>query len=296
MKEMSLLEVVKIFMETDSMEAKFFTTILFAIVIMIVNRLIKNMSYRLIKDKQRFYKVKRRLNIFAGACVILMIAAIWLESLPYLTTYIGLLSAGIAIAVKEIFTNIAGWIFIEWRKPFDVGHRISIGNQKGDVIDRRLFQFSLMEVSDYEEGEQSTGRIIDVPNSFVFIHPTINYSKGFEFIWNEIRILLTFESDWKKAKELLLEIANNDTATTIDKAKSQLKNASRKYMIHYNKLTPILYTDVRESGIQLTLRYLCEPKKRRLTTNKVWEDVLDMINEHEDIALAYPTRRVMSDK
>ncbi len=169
-----------------------------------------------------------------------------------------------------------------------------IGTQKGDVIDKRLFQFTLMEVSSYEEGEQSTGRIVDIPNGFVFIHPTINYTKGFEYIWNEIRILLTFESDWKKAKKLLFNIANKDTEITTERVSKQIKDASKKYMIHYNILTPIVYTDVKDSGIQLTVRYLCEPKQRRTTSNKVWEDALVMIEENEDINLAYPTKRVIN--
>lgn len=250
--------------------------------------------YRSISDNKRYYSIKQRINYTAGVVLIICVVFIWFDSVSSLTTYIGLLSAGIAIALKEIIINIAGWIFIESRKPFEVGHRIMIGTQKGDVIDKRLFQFTLMEVSSYEEGEQSTGRIVDIPNGFVFIHPTINYTKGFEYIWNEIRILLTFESDWKKAKKLLFNIANKDTEITTERVSKQIKDASKKYMIHYNILTPIVYTDVKDSGIQLTVRYLCEPKQRRTTSNKVWEDALVMIEENEDINLAYPTKRVIN--
>ncbi len=69
----------------------------------------------------------------------------------------------------------------------------------------------------------------------------------------------------------------------------QIRNASKKYMIHYNKLTPIVYMDVKEIGVQLTIRYLCEPKQRRTSSNKIWEDVLKIVEENEDINLANPT-------
>ncbi len=259
-----------------------------------VSKVMKNIFYKRVKDIKKYYPMKQKTNFVSGLFMTLSLLFIWIESFANLTTYIGLLSAGIAIAMKEIFTNMAGWVFIESKKPFDVGHRISIGTEKGDVIDKRLFQFTLMEVSKYEEGEQSTGRIVDIPNAFVFMYPTINYTKGFEYIWNEIHILLTFDSDWEKAKELLLEIANTDTSITTEKAAKQIRMASKKYMIHYNNLTPIVYTDVKESGIQLTIRYLCAPKERRTTTNKVWEDVLKMVKSNEDINLAYPTRRVLN--
>lgn len=283
-------------MRENPIGLKIIWSLVVLIVTMIISRILKNMIYNKVSDTKKYYPIKQNINYFAGGVIIICIVFIWLDSVSNLTTYIGLLSAGIAIALKEIVTNIAGWMFIESRKPFDVGHRIKIGTQKGDVIDKRLFQFSLMEVSSYEEGEQSTGRIIDIPNGFIFMHPTINYTKGFEYIWNEIKILLTFESNWKKAKALLLDIANQNTDITSERASQQIKDASRRYMIHYNKLTPIVYTDIKESGIQLTIRYLCEPKQRRTSSNKVWEDVLILIEENDDFELAYPTKRVINTK
>lgn len=272
---------------------KIFWSIAIVVLIVYVSKILKNIVYKAVQDNSRYYPIKRRITYVTSIMGIIFIIFIWMDSESNLTTYIGLLSAGIAIALKEIFVNIAGWMFIEFRRPFDVGHRISIGGVRGDVIDKRLFQFTLMEVSPYEEGEQSTGRIIDVPNAYVFAHPTVNFTKGFEYIWNEIKVLITFESDWEKAKALLLKTVSADTHETIEHARKQIKNASKKYMLYYNNLTPIVYTDVKESGIQLTIRYLCSTKHRRTTANRVWEDVLKMVAENEDINLAYPTHRIV---
>jgi len=291
---MEAFEKIIEYLTNNLMGVKMFWTLVAVVVTMIVSKVLKNLAYRHFSDNNKYYPVKQKINYMTGVFILVFTVFIWLDSVGNLTTYIGLLSAGIAIALKEIFTNIAGWVFIESRKPFDVGHRIMIGEQKGDVIDKRLFQFTLMEVSSYEDGEQSTGRIVDVPNGFIFTYPTINYTKGFEYIWNEIKVLVTFESDWAKAKVLLLEIANKETDVTTERVSRQIKDASRKYMIQYNKLTPIVYTDVKESGVQLTLRYLCEPKQRRVTSNKVWEDVLHMLADNQDVELAYPTKRVIN--
>lgn len=260
---------------------------------MILIKSINVILYKTIEENGKYYFVKKKVVYFLSILWIIIILFIWSDATANLTTYIGLLSAGIAIALRELFTNIAGWLFIEIRQPFDVGHRILIGDQKGDVIDIRLFQFSLMEVSNFEDGEQSTGRIIDVPNNFIFLHPLVNYTKGFKYIWNEIKCLLTFESDWILGKELLTEIANKNTTNLTTEAQLQVKKAAKKYMIHYNKLTPIVYTDVKESGIQLTIRYLCAPKQRRITANNIWEDILNIVKEHDHINLAYPTQRLI---
>lgn len=290
---METIKSILRFLSDNPIGAKMIWTLIAIVISMVISRVLVNISYKILSDNKRYYPMKQSIKYITGVLIVICIMFIWLDSIGNLTTYIGLLSAGIAIALKEIFINMAGWLFIEVRKPFTVGDRVLIGTQKGDVIDKRMFQFSLMEVSSYEDGEQSTGRIVDVPNSFVFVHPIINYTKGFEYIWNEVKVLLTFESDWKKAKELLLAIANRDTDITSERVSKQIKTASKRYMIHYNNLTPIVYVDVKESGVQLSIRYLCEPKQRRTTINKIWEDILVMLDKHEDIELAYPTKRVV---
>ena len=79
----------------------------------------------------------------------------------------------------------------------------------GDVIDIRLFQFSINEIGNWVDADQSTGRIIHIPNGIVFTEPQANYTAGFQYIWNEIPVLVTFESDWKKAKQILTDIVNH---------------------------------------------------------------------------------------
>lgn len=273
---------------------KILWTFLYLIVAFVAIRIINKVLYNAIKDTKKSYTIRKGFGYFITTLALIGIAFTWLDTSINITTYIGLLSAGIAIALKEVFSNVAAWVFITVRKPFDVGHRIIIGEQRGDIVDIRMFQFSMGEVSDYDDGEQSTGRIIDVPNHFIFIHPLINYTKGFEFIWNEIKVLLTFESDWERAKVLLTEIVNKDSAQLSAQAKIEMDKASQKYMLHYKSLTPIVYTDVKDSGIQLTLRYLCTPKQRRGTINTVWTDILKMVGEEEHIDLAYPTRRIIN--
>lgn len=257
------------------------------LVVTIINRLL----FRYIDDNSRYHIFRKRIYYLFLGVYLIILWVLWAQNTAYIATYVGLLSAGIAIALKDLFANIAAWFFIMIRKPFEIGQRVLIGDSRGDVIDIRLFQFSLMEVTDIQVGEQSTGRIVDIPNHYVFVYPTVNYTKGFKYIWNEISVLITFESDWELAKEKLTEIVNHHALHFTEEAAEQIKSTARKYMILYNNLTPIVYTDVKESGVELTLRYLCLPKQRRDTNNDIWEDILKLISDASEIDLAYPTLR-----
>ena len=141
------------------------------------------------------------------------------------------------------------------------------------------------------DADQSTGRIIHIPNGIVFNKWQANYTAGFEYIWNEIPVLVTFESDWKKAKEILLEAVNKHAVHLSAEAEKQIKVAAKKFLIFYNKLTPIVYTSVKDCGVMLTIRFLCHVRRRRATDELIWEEVLEQFAKHDDIDFAYPTTR-----
>ncbi len=225
------------------------------------------------------------------AVAVLFIANIWLAGLAQLGTFLGLVSAGVAIALKDPLTNVAGWMFIIWRKPFAVGDRIEVGGHMGDVIDVRIFQFSLLEVGGRIQAEQSTGRLLHVPNSVVFSQPLANATMDFPFVWNEIGVLVTFESDWRRARELIASICERRCAVFADEARGYLEKTTRKWFIVYSKLEPIVYTAVLDSGVLLTARFLCPPRQRRSTEDGVWSDILDAFAGCDDVDFAYPTTR-----
>ena len=114
-------------------------------------------------------------------------SSVWIEAIGQFGAFLGLLTAGLAIALKDPLTNIAGWIFILTRQPFKLGDRVQIGDQAGDVIDIRLFQFTLLEIGNWVNADQSTGRIIHVPNGTVFTQSQANYSTGFNLYGTNCR-------------------------------------------------------------------------------------------------------------
>ncbi|MCL3780148.1 mechanosensitive ion channel [Prolixibacteraceae bacterium JC049] len=240
------------------------------------------------------YAWKTSLSYVLTFLGVVIIASIWIDAIGEVGEFLGLLTAGLAIALKEPLTNIAGWLFLVFRKPFTVGDRIQIGEKAGDVIDIRLFQFTLLEIGNWVDADQSTGRIIHVPNGKIFNESQANYSKGFQYIWHEIPVTVTFESDWKKAKQLLQEIIKEEAQSIEKEAQQRIIEASKSYLIQYKYLTPTVYTKVIDFGVTLTIRYLTDPRKRRGSEQAIWEKVLDQFNQHEEIDLAYPTTRFYS--
>ncbi|HCK98917.1 MAG TPA: mechanosensitive ion channel protein MscS [Candidatus Marinimicrobia bacterium] len=272
-------------------QLKIVSSIIIIFILWVIRFGFRQLIYRRSEDVRFRYIWRKTLTYITVLIGFIMIGSVWFSGFKGFGTYLGLLSAGLAIALKEPITNIAGWIFIIFRRSFSVGDRVQIGEQAGDVIDIRLFQFILLEIGNWVDADQSTGRVLYIPNGQIFTHPLANYSKGFQYIWDELNILITFESNWKKAQEILLEIANKHAEHLSKSAARKVKEAGKKYMIFYKNLTPTVYTSVKDSGVQLAIRYLCEPRKRRGTRHAVWEDILDKFSKAKDIDFAYPTTR-----
>jgi small-conductance mechanosensitive channel len=263
-------------------------TILVVILIRAVTLRVVN---RRVEDARALYRWRKTISYIAFGIALAIAMRVWFPGLKGVSTFLGLLSAGLAIALRDPIVNLAGWAFILWRKPFAVGDRIQIGDHAGDVIDVRIFQFTLMEIGNWVAADQSTGRVIHVPNGKVFTDATANYATGFQHIWNEIPVLVTFESDWEKAKVLLTEIANRCAESLSTTAQQRLRKAARKYMIFYSKLTPVVYTSVMDCGVLLTIRYLTAPRQRRGSSEAIWEEILREFARCDDIDFAYPTQR-----
>ncbi|RQV98059.1 mechanosensitive ion channel family protein, partial [bacterium] len=178
------------------------------------------------RDARSLYTWRKTVTNISAIIGILIIGRIWFEGFQSLATFAGLLTAGLAIALRDPLVNIAGWMFILWRKPFVIGERIQIGSIAGDIVDIRLFQFSLLEIGNWVAADQPTGRVVHIPNGKVFTEPQSNYHGGFNYIWNEIPVLVTFESNWEQAKKLLDEICSRHASHISETARKAFRDAA----------------------------------------------------------------------
>jgi small-conductance mechanosensitive channel len=275
---------------------RLFYSLLTILILWAVRRVVLWIIWRRVDDVRVRYRWQKTTTYVVVPIGILLVGRIWYEGFSSLATFLGLVSAGIAIALKDLLVNLAGWAFILWRRPFEVGDRIQIGEHGGDVIDIRIFQFSLLEIGNWVDADQSTGRILHIPNGKVLTESTANSTKGFDYIWNEIPVLVTFESNWERAKAILESIASEHAAHLSEAAEQRLREVSRRFLIFYSNLTPIVYTSVEDSGVLLTVRYLTNPRQRRGTTEAIWEAILRQFAQCDDIDFAYPTQRFYHNK
>lgn len=277
----------------DPMQRNLMISAVVLVLLFVARRAILGFVGRHVDSQTVRYRWSKATAYGAFLVGLLILLQVWFTAIQSLGTFLGLLSAGLAIALKDLVADLAGWFFILWRRPFELGDRIEVAGLKGDVVDRTIFQVTIMEVGNWIDADQSTGRLIHIPNSLIFTQPLANYVAGFPYLWNELKVGVTFESDWRRAKAILEDIAKDFTVDVKKGENPPRRRDDDRFLIRYRKLTPIVYTAVSDSGILLTLRYICGPRERRGTGAALWERILERFAAEPDIDFA-PTQRTIT--
>lgn len=250
-----------------------FETIALIFIIWFICKMLIYFNTKYNKNEKIIYIINKGLKLFRLFAILFVCLFLWKENINNVFTIIGITSATIALALKDVLFNLFAGFYIKSSKPFKVEDRIEIDGTIGDVININLCSFNLLEVGDKD---QSTGIIIEIPNSFVFSKKIKNHTKAIKYVWSEIYVKVNIDSDLEKTKKILYNIINkNEIVKTIpSKMKREMKEAMKDYRIYYNHLEPIIYTNVVDDYVMLSIRYLVHPKKKRFVESQIWNQII----------------------
>lgn len=271
--------------ENKSVLSRFAVTLALIILLYIIKRSLCAFIDKLNLDSKQIIKYKKIFSTMINVVFIIFIIPIWMYESKDIFTFLGIFSAGLAFAFRDVVANFLGWVIINTQKSFQVGDRIRIGESLGDVLEITWFYTTIIEVMKNDDNTygQSTGRLISVPNIKVLTEELINETNSFPFIWNEIDISLTVDSNWSKAKELILNIASNKLGNIEEEAKDSLSIVSKTLPIYYENLSHTIYTSIENGKIVLTLRFICRSRNFRNLKHFIVEDILTEFSKCEDI-------------
>lgn len=149
----------------------------------------------------------------------LISATILFGDIGSIITSLGLIGFGVTFALQKPILNFVGWLNVNVHKPFAVGDRIRIGSIKGDVVEVQMMHTIIKGLL---ADDVAGGKIFSVPNELILTEPVENYTKESNFVKNEIKIGVTYESDWKKAKKILETIVTDITKKNLYRHKINL--------------------------------------------------------------------------
>jgi len=262
-----------------------------------ISLLLKRIAKRYITDNERFYTANKIVTFINVSLIILIILFSYIDNVGYLATVLGFASAGLAIAMRDWFMSALGWLVIIMGGSIHVGDRVRFEKDGmiyvGDVLDISLQRITLMEdvtITTLETNRRA-GRIIFVPNNYIFTSMIANYTHGaLKTVWDGIDIIITFDSNHKKAAHLVKEICRKYSKGYTDITRKQLNKLRDKYSLKNSNVEPRVFTLIAPHGIKVSAWYLTNAYATLTLRSTISADIVDAFNAEPDITIAYPTQ------
>lgn len=266
--------------------SKFLLTIILLISIYWINKILINSIDGANWSSHKTIKFKKVFSVFMKILFLVLITPVWVYESEDILTFLGLFSAGMAFAFKDLVSSFLGWVIINSHKPFVVGDRIKIGDSIGDVLQIDWFYTTIIEVTQNNNTYgQSTGRLTHIPNIKVLSAEIISETSTFPYTWNEIQFNLALDSNWQKAKEIIINVADGEMGNIEEEVKESLDIASKTHPIYYQNLSHTVYTSIDLGKIILTLRFICGSRNFRNLEHNIVEGTLIEFKKYSDIKL-----------
>ena len=233
----------------------------------------------------RFW-TRQAISLLTAVVLILGILSIWFNDPTRLATAFGLVSAGLAFALQQVVTSIAGYFVILRGNTFTVGDRISMGGVRGDVMRLGFIQTTIMEMGQppsvqgadpamWVRSRQFTGRIVSVTNSQIFAEPVFNYSRDFPFIWEEMAIPITYTADRARAEAILLDAARLHATEALSMAAEKKSELQERFGVDPIELDPKVFYRITDNWLELTVRFIVGTHRIRSAKDAMARHIID---------------------
>ena len=269
------------------------------VILSIIAFLVKLALKRYFSQNENYYMINKIINFTLVFLIVMVILFSYIDNVSYLVTILGFASAGIAIALKDWFMSIFGWMVIVTSGSIQVGDRIKVnkGNVEtvGDVLDISLFKITIREditLTSYKVNRRS-GRIFFIPNNYIFSELISNYThSGLRTVWDGIDITITFDSNHKKAQKIARDILKHYSKGYTDITRKQLSKMRNKYQLRATGVEPRVFTFVEPQGIVISSWYLTNSFAALVLRSTISPEILDAFMKEDDIHIAYPTQQI----
>ena len=273
---------------------KLLLTVLFIIGILLFGFLLRHLASLILGgtefERARFW-TKQGISVFTSVLIIISVVSIWFDDPTRLATGVGLVTAGLAFALQKVVSSIAGYFVILRGRNFTVGDRISMGGVRGDVIGLGFIQTTIMEMGEppavqaadpamWVKSRQFTGRIVTVANNKIFDEPVFNYTRDFPFIWEEISIPITYETDRRKTEEIMLAATKKFVLKITEMSQEAMEKLQRQYFVNVKDFEPEVYYRITDNWLELTVRFIVGEHKIRGVKNNISREMLKHFDEN----------------
>lgn len=243
----------------------------------------------LVYKNESLFMARRLVRYVISAMAAGVLIGFLFDDLSVMVTMLGIVGAALVISLQDVCTSVFGWFVIMAGGKLGIGDRLEVDGTRGDVIDIQLLRTTLVEINGWLGVDQPTGRVILIPNNFIFKQKVFNFTHGHPFIWSKIDVTVTFATPIASAFVLFQRILDEETSDEFAEARKAASQMQEQYGVEDATYNPKIYTHIADSGVTLSLIYVNHYRRSTAARNRINRRIVAELETHQHIQLAYNT-------
>lgn len=249
----------------------------------------------LVYRNESLFLARRLVRYIITAVSVLVVFGFVVGDLSGVVTMLGVVSAGLVISLQDVCTSIFGWFVIMAGGKLHIGDRLEVEGIRGDIIDIQLLRTTLVEINGWLGLDQPTGRVILLPNNFVFKSKVFNFTHGHPYIWGKIDLTVTFSTPIASALLLFQRVLEEETREEFEAARRAGAYMQTRYGVEDANYQPRISTHIADSGITLSLIFVTHYRHVSATRNRINRRLVAELERHTHIRLAFSTMHIINE-
>jgi small-conductance mechanosensitive channel len=232
-------------------------------------------------DRHRLHQLRVILRITLQVAAVLLILLILFGPPTQLSTIIGLVTAGLTVAMKDFIVAFFGWFTLMGKNGISVGDWVEIEGVSGEVIEIGLLKTVLLELGNWTETGHPTGRRVAFSNSFAMERHFFNFSTSDQWLWDELQFTVPPAGDPYQTVEQIREIVEHETQADAADAAKDWQRVTQRYGSREFSAGPAVSLRPGVNGLDIVVRYITRAPRRNIVKSKLFQAIVELLHKPE---------------
>jgi small-conductance mechanosensitive channel len=218
-----------------------------------------------------------RASLRVVAAIIILLIVIGVPT--QFGTMIGIVGAGLTVALKDFIVAFFGWLMLMGRNGIRLGDWVEINGVSGEVAELGMFHTVLMETGNWSDAGHPTGRRVTFTNSFAIEGHYFNFSTSGQWLWDELQVVVPAGRDPYPIVDAITKQVGEATAESARQAEEEWQRAVPAQRGKVFSGAPGVNVKPVVGGVEIAIRYITRANERFLLRAKLYQAAVDLLGE-----------------
>ena len=163
--------------------------------LLLVDRWAHHLLNRPKLDRRQVETLRSITRITLRVLTVVIVLLILIGAPTQFGTMIGIVGAGLTVALKDFIVAFFGWLVLMRRNGMRLGDWVEINGVSGEVTELGMFHTVLLETGNWSDAGHPTGRRVTFTNSFAVEGHYFNFSTSGQWLWDELHVVVPAGQD-----------------------------------------------------------------------------------------------------